>query len=481
MATPIVQFVDGPSTTAALRYDFSVSNPTLKCYPLHEGIDLGTPSFTGEPEGVGAFYGYRSLRFTQRIIGTRAAALARMSLLAKEMLRKDNWLRFQWDSSATPVFFKTYHTEPGALSLENAGNADAWDISVPLTADGASYGPRQTVSTATITQAPSGTNPMRLVLPAIKGEVPTPLRVTISPSGGLANNVATNSAWLLGCVAGSASMTDTVIDIGTGDTVTNISGTAAATVDATYFGGSYRVVTIGAATPNLLNRFSIQIPNTIAVGRYKILLRCKYTAAGAKTLLFRLQQWANGGSTVASNGQLTTVTTAATDDGRAFWVDLGEFSFPFALNPPTDAGGTMPTPVAAVQIGTSDGSASSLNVDSIKLIPIDSATVTRTTIMKTLGPLTGAASTTVYGTFDGDFETYWGKSSASSAYIESAPALRGYFPVADPAAAQNLLLVMALDSGIGSAAATSYITALSSTSSVDVSYYPRYLHIGDGT
>src|SRR4051794_2770990 len=111
MASPIIQFVDSPSTTAALRYDFNVSNPTLKCFPLHEGVDLGAPSFTGEPEGVGGFYGHRQMRITQRIIGTRAVALARMSLLAKEILRPQNWLRFQFDASASPVFFKTYHTE----------------------------------------------------------------------------------------------------------------------------------------------------------------------------------------------------------------------------------------------------------------------------------------------------------------------------------------------------------------------------------
>jgi hypothetical protein len=487
MASPIVQFVDSPSTTATLRYDFNVSTPTLKCYPLQEGIDLGTPSFTGEPEGVGGFYGYRSMQFRQRIVGTRAVALARMSLLAKEMLRAQNWLRFQWDISASPVFFKTYHTEPGAMSLENAGSADAWDIVVPLEADGFAYGPRQTITQAQVIQGPADlTGPtrtaMRLVLPTIKGDALTPLRVTISPaSAGSANNALSDSSWLIGCISGSASMTDSILDIGTGDTVTNVSGTSAAAADATYFGGSYRTVTIGGGT-NLVNRFTMTVPNTIQPGRYKVLLRCRYTGGevSSKPHVYRLQQQVASGA-YTSNGPSATITVVNADTKREYWVDLGEATFPFGVNPPSDAGGTMPSSTIAIQIGTSDGSASFTTVDSVKLIPVDGPTVTSATILKVAGSgVVSPLSATVYGTFDGDAELYWAKTT-SGVYIESKPALRGGFPVADPAAAQNLLVVMALDSGTTSVTGTNYITTLNAQAAVDVSYYPRYLYIGDGT
>jgi hypothetical protein len=289
---------------------------------------------------------------------------------------------------------------------------------------------------------------------------------------------------MVGCVAGSASMTDTIIDIGTGDTVTNVSGTAAPTTDATYFGGSYRTVTIGAATPNLLTRFTLSSPTTIAVGRYKVLMRCRYTAGAVQTLLFRLQQYRNGSSLdVAKSSTFADVDMIATDTGRSFWVDLGEFSFPSSINPPADAGGTMPTLAKlAVDIGTGSGAASSINVDAIKLIPIYGATVTRTTLLKATGSgLSQVASSAYYGTFDGDLETFWGKLSSSSEYNEIAARLEGGFPVADPGAAQNLLIVMAMDSGQGSASGSTYVTNLNGQTAVDVSYYPRYLYVGDGS
>jgi len=485
MASPIVQFVDSPSTSAALRYDFNVKTPTLWCFPLTaNAIDFGVPSFTGEPEGVGGFYGYRSLRFTQRIIGTRAVALARMSLLAREMFRAQNWLRFQWDPSASPVFFKTYQAEPGDLSLENAGQADAWDISVPLVADGLAYGPRQTVSTATITQAPSGTNPMRVVLPTIKGDAPTPLRVKITALGGATVNAANaNSSWLVGCLAGTAGITDPVIDVGTGDTVTNISGTAAATTDATYFGGSYRVVTVPAATPNLGERFWMTVPNTLAPGRYKVLVRCSYTTAANATLLFQLEQWPNGAAIAV--GQSTAVDVI-TNVGplRQFWVDLGDFTFPFGVQPVSDISIPMPTSSIALNVGTADGSSKAVNVDAFKLIPIDGPTITRATLLRATGVGTSAApvvSASITGTLDGDTETYLGLRVSLNNYSEAAPTLEGYFPVADPAAAQNVLIVMAMDNGSFSVSGgNSHITALNAQVSVDVSYYPRYLHIGDG-
>src|SRR5690349_258414 len=106
MNYPSIQFVDGPSATATLRYDFHQSTASLRTLPLGGGgLDLGAPSYSGEPGGVGSVYGYRSLRLTQRIIGSKAQALARMSALAKELLRDENWLRVQTDAQRTAVYF----------------------------------------------------------------------------------------------------------------------------------------------------------------------------------------------------------------------------------------------------------------------------------------------------------------------------------------------------------------------------------------
>jgi hypothetical protein len=345
MANPIVQFVDSPSTTATVRYDFNVTSPTLRCFPLHEGIDLGTPSFTGEPEGVGAIYGYRAMRLTQRIIGTRAVALARMSLLAKELLRTpNNWLRFQWDASATPVFFKTFRTEPGAISLENAGNADAWDLSVPLEADPFAYGPLVTLSTIQFEQTISTDldatwNPMTVALPALKGDAPTPLRITLTPP----SLASTGEEFMIGCVSGTSSMLDPGFDIGTGDGLTAGTGTAAGVANAADVGGSCRTITIatgdGGTGSSMARRLSGNLTGTLPQGRYKVHVRYEAdTAANIKTYIFRFSTY----GTTVSVPVGTSGGGAVTQQG---WVDLGEIPFPQGVvDIPADATGlTMPT------------------------------------------------------------------------------------------------------------------------------------------
>lgn len=483
-----LQFVDGPSATATLRYDFNVKNASFYAHPLASGgLDLGAPEWSGEPEGVGGVYGYRQMRFTQRVEGTKAVAMARMSALAKEMQRPLNWLKVQFAGSLAPVYYKIYRGDAGALNLEYVEASQAWDITVPLVADPLGYGPRVAIPTAQIIQAPADLagpvrTAMRLVLPAIKGDAPTPLRVTLSPASPSNNVRSPGWSWLVACVAGSTSMTDTVVDIGTGDTVANASGTAAPTVDATYFGGSYRRVTVPATSPNLDIRFTINLPNTIQLGRYKVLLRAKPTAAN-KTFVFRAFPLPNGQGGLVT-GATASVLFAAADTSRPLWVDVGDISVPFGLAPPSDAGGSAPAPVLAIQIGTADGSTATVDVDSIKLIPTYGPTVTQATLLKSRAAAALAANfvmTAPNETFEGDPGLYWAK-DASSVYVEAASsALSGSFPVADPAAAQNLLLVMALDSGTPSATGTGWITTLNAQVAVDVSYYPRYLHVGDGT
>lgn len=485
------QFVDGPSTTATLRYDFFVNAPSCHAHLLNEGgLSLGSPAWSGEPQGVGGRYDYRRIQFIQRVEGTKVVALARLSALAKELQRDTNWLKIQFAGSLTAFYYKTYKTDPGELRLDYVETSQAWDITVTLVAESLAYGARVTIPTAQVIQAPADLagptrTAMRVVLPTIKGDAPTPLRVSVTPAASPANNLGSVApsvaSWLVGCLSGSATMADPVFD---GNSVfTGISGFGGNTADATYFGGGYNTVTVGAATPNLLTRFSVLLPNTVPQGRYKTLLRCRFTAGAATSLLFRMRTGPNGIIGASTPNPAVTIDTAATDTGRNFWVDLGEISVPFGINPPSDGGGTQVQGVFWVDIGTASGAASSVNVDAVKLIPVDGPNVTQTTLLRAVGPANGASvpHNAVFGTFDGGLESYWPRVTSSGVYFEGSPALRGYFPVADPAAAQNVLIVMALDSGPGSASATSYITALNAQSAVDVSYYPRYLHVGDGT
>lgn len=498
MANPIVQFVDSISTTAALRYDFAQTGPNFRTLALGaDAIDFGVATFDGEPEGVGGRYGYRQIQFTQRIMGTRAVALARMSALSKELLRATNYLRFQWDPSASPVFFKTYRAQPGTLSLENAGNADAWDIVVPLEADGFAYGLLQTISTVTVTQAPSGTNPMRYVLPAIKGEAPTPLRIAILPTSTSGGSASSGSAWAIGCIAGSSGMTDTVMDIGTGDGFTAGTGTSAAASSIYSFGGSYRTVSITAGQ-SLISRLSGTHP-TLAPSRYKVMLR--YEADGSTSVdqnyLFQWRLFTGATSAPALTGVARSVKVPqnATAYVRSGWIDLGEFNYPIGPAPAEIPAGQA-APAAGVHrfdlLMTTAGTTGTVRIDAVRFIPVGGSTVSQATFLAakflysyqptyTTGP-----TLAISGTFDGVTETYWSTAitpTSPTGLMPSSSQLAGGFPVADPNAVQNMVIVMATDYGDAAfvGPGSSNINSLNAQVSLDISYYPRYLHIGDGT
>lgn len=477
MSNPVLQFVDGPSSTATVRYDFNSQTATCRTLPLGgDGLDLGNPSYDGEPGGVGARYGYRPLRLTQRIIASKAVALARMSVLAKELLREGNWLRVQVDPTLGAVYFKTYRTEPGAMSMEWSETAGAWDVTVPLEADPFAYGAAEIIPTLQIIQAPADLagpvrGAMHTVLPAIKGEAPTPLRISLTPATGNANS---GSTWLVGCIAGTTAMSDQLYEIGTGDTVTALTGTAAASADATCFGGTCRIVTIAAATPNLLPRFTMLTNPVVPLGRYKVMLRCA-TNAAVKPFLFRVGQVPSGGAVPTYKPSVAFTNPGGS--GQKFWVDLGDINLPFGVDAPADAGGASVPREIYFDIGTADGTATTLIVDAMQLIPVDGPTVTKASLIRSRHDNSGFGVGHI-GTYDGETEQFWKRLVAGLAFVDAPTALSGSLPDVDPAAGRNLLIVMATDSADTSA---TQITSLNAQLAVDISYYPKYLHVGDGT
>lgn len=467
MTFPLAQFVDGPSATAALRYDFTMQTASLRTLVVGgDGLDLGAPPFDGEPGGVGGRYGYRAMRFTQRVIGSKTDALARMNTLARELLRSDNWLRVQLDPTRTPVYFKTYRTEPGALSLEHIETAGAWDITVPLVADPFAYGPRVTLANVTIFQNPSGTNPMRYVLPAIKGDAPTGLRFNLAP----ANNAGFGSQWLVGCIAGAASMEDTVVTIGTGDIFSiNVDAAPITTGDAAFFNSDYRTLTLPGTDPFKLVASTFPVT---ARGRYKLMLRCELTG-NATYKIWAVQRLG------ATSTQFATPVVASGETFRG-WLDLGEFSFPLGSNVSDDQGATFSGPNFLYFYATTIAGTGTAKVDAFKLVPVDGPTVSSATLLKFRTLFTGVFNTARNLTLDGDDETYWAKVNATGDAYPLLLEQAGAYPVADPASAQNLLVIMVLDRGT-TPGASPHVSDTGAQTTLGVSYYPRYLHVGDGT
>lgn len=486
---PLVKFVEAPEPAAAVRYDCNRAGEegVAARRVMAEGFSLGSPTIEGDPDAVGVTYGFRQPVFTQRVKGTKQEALAALSSLSRELLRQTNWLLVQVDAFTAPVWLKIYRSGFAPLSLSEvyvntrSGDPvlvpDAWDIQVPLVADAFAYGERETLDPVTVVQNSTGGNPMGVVLPAIKGDAPTALRLELTVADSLQGE---DQIWLLGGLSGSADMSGPVVEIGTGDGMTAGTGTGAPSSDAAFFGGSYRAVTISAATPNLLNRLTGALP-AVPPGRYKVALRCEADAsAGAsKTYLFQLATGSTDQAAPAVQITANARLAGPTPDLFRGWVDLGDFSLPanLSLPPSLPITAISPTTFMELRIGTADGSAGTVRIDALKLIPLDGQTIDSASLLVTQIQ-DEALSPSLPGTWDGDYEAIWGIHDTLG-WVALKPSSRGQFPIVDPISTHNEVVVMCMSHGnFGSGAS---VASTGAEADLVVSYHPRLLHLGDGT
>lgn len=481
---PLVKFVDAPSTSATVRFDCNDRQATASRTVAE--FDPGVPTLEGEPGARGQQWGFRSPSLLVRIKGTKAAALAALSALSREQLRRTNWVLFQLSKDTQPLWFRTYRTGYESLTLDrvwvrttDGGKEllpDTWEIRVPLVAEAFLYGARVTHSPVTVAQSPSGTNPMKVDLPAILGDAPTPLRVAITPASGA--TAQTNSEWQIGCISGTSDLTDGILG------AASMTAVGASTVQsgAAYFNSQYRQVTTWSG-PGFVGYLVGTMP-ALPRGRYELQMRVAMdgVADADKAYSFRVTFLDASGFGMGWGKPTTVVIPSApgVQDYRG-WVSLGEFPVPFGAGASVPDGVSVTTPGAGFALDMkADDSTGTVRVDAVRAIPISGPTVSTATLLRTslgIRPLTGTQT----GTWDGDNETYWAITS-SNVLREGAESMRGGFPVADPAAAKNMLIITAFSKGFVSAGGVSTeITYPGQTVQVVVSYHPRYLHLGDGS
>jgi hypothetical protein len=482
---PLVQFVDGPSPDANVRYDFNDASAAAGRTVGRE-FTLGVPTLEGEPDAVGQSWGFRSPSFPQMITGPKAAALESLGALSRELLRPTNWVHFKLNRFTPSVWLKTYRTGGQPLSLDNVyvdtdeGDEvlapDQWQIPVPLVADAFGYGERVTLDPVTITQAIDGTNPMQVLLPTITGDAPAALRISLTPQTG--TTALYGSTWLVACIAGDDPAI-TFVDLGTGDVVEATYQTSDPIADSDYLGGSYRRTSLPADNV-LATRIQGTLP-PLPAGQYKALLRSGFTTTNPG-LIYRLLRDPN------DFGHPATVIdgTVAPASDRLLWVDLQQSSFPFNVDLGLDLVGDMGGSYFELEIGAVDGTAVNVDLDCLAFIPLSGPGITSATTMimrapteppLTMSPLGGG----IEGILDGNAEGYWSRNTGTNVILSGTPTMSGGFPTADPAAAKNLLVLAAMDNGWSTAEESPpWISSKGATCSVQVSYQPRYLHlVGD--
>lgn len=475
MSWPRIRFVDEPTTGAAVRLDLSNDGVA---WVGAEDFKLGTPQFEGGPGQVGAEYGYRQLSMTVHLQGSKATALATLQTLAREIQRVDNWLLFQLQSGSVPVWYHTYRTQPGELSLDNVYDetngkvrSDRWDVTVQLDAESHAYGTRETMTlgSSTISNDPAtGTNKMAVVLPTLKGDSPAELRVTLDPSlSGMAGY-----KFMLSSVAldsGSSYTVPYFWQVGTGDSFTAHTDTGADVADATMSNGSYRAVTF-ATDATLVKRLSGTMPS-MPSGLYKVLVRVRRSDTSS-TFSVRLGQTVGGidvaGLTTAVLNRATSTTTHAT------WLDLGEFTLPHGGQAPSDVAVGNGQPLVFLQASRLSGSGS-LHLDAFAVIPVAREDVVLTKTLFSEFDAIGPTGTEVVSWDTAENMCWVTPPGPPLPPVTAAkPILTGAFPVAVPGHV-NVLHVFQQVNGQKPFGGTDSSDSITATVIASVSYLPRYL------
>lgn len=368
---PMVRFVAEPDVDAAIRLDLASYAPEARsgrvtegAFVESEGLNLGSAALEGEPGSAGRSYTYRRAGFTVQIHGSKAYALELQRMLWIELQRPDNYLLIHMEQGLRPAWLHTYQTqqpdfEPTEVYDEDTGELipDRWRIPVTVDADPLLLGKRVVLSQSQdVFMSPSAVIPLSFAIAnEILGDAPAPLLVGMKWSRdqhGNRNVVAVSRdrgyVWKLGdpnsWSAGEGTALDEVLPDNYEGNITQVT-----------FSGI-----VGAPT-TMATRISGPVPEPIANGRYRVLLRMGRSADGTFAVRF--------GTRVLSEyryGQTVTASWNASGNPEHVAVlDLGVFSLPIG----TDQDGTH-TPDIAIDVQRLTGAADAW-LDYLRLIPLD--------------------------------------------------------------------------------------------------------------
>lgn len=183
---PLIQFVETPDVDATVRHDW---NPGGEADVPASGLSLGTPSRQGDPGAFNPDWRWRQIQLTQRVNDYKSGALATLSSLEGECLRRTNWLLFRLSEMSPPVWAKTYQSPIGPTAFDTMYSAsdDAKTVlSVPVTLDADPWllGAEESFTATILTTVAGTATEQQIVLPAIKGDFQTPISLAFEPGVG---------------------------------------------------------------------------------------------------------------------------------------------------------------------------------------------------------------------------------------------------------------------------------------------------------
>lgn len=430
---------------------FKLPSPPLKrSIAANEMVDGGMLT--------AASYDLRTLSFTVDLYGsTDTARIAQLDALKAQLAKPSNLIMHQLQSASFPVFFRTVRSDEYVADPEISGSF--WRVSCGVLAEPFAIGIRRDLSTVTVTNDPaSGTNAAKWDITGIVGDAPTPafLKIGTALAAGdpviLAQrtvNQPTAVTVFAQCEAGTMG-TDTTVQAN----------------DVAMSGAGSNFVRTTFTTSSLTTRLTVTVPTATAPealrGRYRVLLRVRTSATGSNYSLRYVQNPA-GPDTV--NGPTTTYDSLASTSFRH--VDLGLIEFPTAGPYPTTVGysglsAQMVTQSLAIQIARNTGTAT-LDMDYVYLMPADER------FLVAARNATQANSSLI---IDGPNEMAYGQPSGATPFgatrtVDNAGGMSFLFggaPMLVPSVTNRWHMIR------GS-------SANSVTSTVDVSYWPRWREV----
>lgn len=458
-------FVDSIATSPTTRLDLNTADGTgFRC--MLEGTDFGMPPLRRATAGTllvdgervpASAYGNRTLTLQLDLSHLDPdAAATKVQLLAREMDRPGNFLRYKANTTDEVTF----------LTLRSPIARSVWDqvdkaFSVQILAQPFALGAKASLAKVTVTNNPAAaTRGCYMDITGVKGDVETPAQVFLQGLDGGATFIAdliigtrrrgTPSG--IGYFFQAESMA-TYVD-------TTLPGN-----DAAMSGSSSNYARTTFGSPAMTNRLGASnFPAASGVdlrGTYRMYAMVR----GNNASTFQIQAQIEG-----SNGavfSLPTVTHAPLSSTNRTLVDLGQFTLPLGADPTYDGYSGVEKSLVGVSLwlnAARTAGAGNLDWDYIAVVPDD--------------PERGDDWSTARLTLsmdciiDGPNDMVYPQ-TVSATTLPSAPVISrsGRLPMLTPNVSQRWIMLRPDRAGVDSV----FGDRIASTFDVTISYWPRYL------
>lgn len=462
MAADLIQFVDSIDASPTVRLDLNDNSPWRCPKFVHSPAQLrraeGQNAMTNGGFVSSSAYGWGRVAMTLDLSGTQDAQAAQIQLLARELDRSDNYLKYQPNGLTKPVFFIVKRSNMTDVEDREAQTPKR-RINVELLCEPFALGLRESLGPFTVNNDPAaGSNGLYFDLTGVIGDVAAPVLVTdgtrLATTAALAvRQHGTPSDLVFFKQAESCSL---------GVDTANPGGGPDAAMSGT--GTNNYVQTSFATTPTMALRLQWDVISAgtsdaarlATAGTYRVLVCVRRSGAVA---VIKARCAGGSGSQVGKD-----VTIPATTDRQL--VDLGAFSIEPA---PAPGGYASRATLAAAHFDISASRASTaetLDWDFVLLLPADESYLTWSASATSNTGVIDGVNESVYNAEDGSTLLSGGGKVTPS----NIPSVSGGFPLLIPGRTNRVFYVWSVASAPG-------LHTKSDTASVTAYYHPCYLNI----